>query len=251
MSLYNRLLKMITLIGTGHVFDLSSALTEIFDEKLPEVICVELDRQRFSALMVKNTNPEEYKNASKNAPLIYKMLARFQNSMAKEYGVNAGDEMLTAVKYAQSHQIPLEFIDMNAQKVFTNMLRSMSLSEKFKLLLSGVGGLFVSKKKVENELKKIEGEFDSYIEQIAKKFPTIKRTLIDERNNHMAKKLVKLTEEKQKIIACVGNGHISGISKLLDQENIEYKIIRLSELRSMGVESDTATASFSMEYNEP
>jgi pheromone shutdown protein TraB len=34
---------MITLIGTGHVFDLSSALTEIFDEKLPEVICVELE----------------------------------------------------------------------------------------------------------------------------------------------------------------------------------------------------------------
>ena len=159
--------------------------------------------------------------------------------------------MFTAVKYAQSHQIPLEFIDMNAQKLFSNMLKSMSLSEKFKLILSGVVGLFVSKKKVEIELKKIESEFDGYIEQIAKKFPTIKRTLIDERNNHMAKKLVKLTEEKQKIIACVGDGHISGMSKLLDEENIEYITIRLSELRSIGVESDTATASFSMEYNEP
>jgi len=241
---------MITLIGTGHIFDLSSALTEIFDEKIPEIICVELDRQRFSALMIKSTNPEEYKNSIKNAPLIYKMLARFQNNMAKEYGVNAGDEMLTAIKYAQSHQIPLEFIDMNAQKLFSNMLQSMSLSEKFKFLLSGVGGLFVSKKKVERELKKIEKETESYIEQIAKNFPTIKRTLIDERNSHMAKKLVRLNEEKEKIIACVGDGHICGISKLLDQENIEYMTIRLSELRNMKIKSNTSMASFSMEYNE-
>ncbi len=241
---------MITLIGTGHIFDLSSALIEIFDENLPETICVELDRQRFNALMMKNTNPEEYKNASKNAPIIYKMLARFQNNMAKEYGVNAGDEMLTAVKYAQSHQIPLEFIDMNAQKLFSNMLRAMSLSEKFKFLLSGIGGLFVSKKNVEIELKKIERETESYIEQISKNFPTIKRILIDERNSHMAKKLMKLNEEKQKIIACVGDGHICGISKLLDQENIEYTTIRLSELRNMKIKTNSSTASFSMEYNE-
>ena len=242
---------MITLIGTGHVFDLSAAITEIFDEKLPDAICVELDRQRYNALIIKNTNTKEYNKSRKNVPFIYKILARFQDNMAKEYGVNAGDEMLTAIKYAQLHQLPLEFLDMNAQKLFSNMLKSMSLSEKFKLLLSGVGGLFVSKKRVESELKKIENEFDTYIEQIANKFPTIKRTLIDERNEHMAKKLVKLNEEKQKIVACVGDGHISGISKLLDQKNINYEIIRLRELRNRIVESDVSSASFTMEYKEP
>jgi len=251
MLLCNWLLKMITLIGTGHVFDLSSALTEIFDRKLPDTICVELDRQRFSALMMKNTNPEGYRNARRNVPFIYRILARFQDSLAKEYGVNAGDEMLTAVKYAQSYQIPLEFIDMNAQRLFSNMLRSMSLSEKFKLLLSGFGGLFISKKKVESELKKIENDFDSYVEQIAIKFPTIKRTLIDERNSYMTEKLVKLSEGKQNIIACVGDGHISGISKLLERKNIEYETIRLGELRNMKGKFDTETASFSMEYNNP
>ena len=242
---------MITLIGTGHIFDLSTALTEIFDEKLPDTICVELDIQRYNALIIKNTNPKEYMKARKNIPFIYKILARFQDNMAKEYGVNAGDEMLTAVRYAQSHQIPLEFLDMNAQKLFSNMLKSMSISEKFKLLLSGFGGFFVSKKRVESELKKIENEFDKYIEQIAEKLPTIKRTLIDERNEYMAKNLVKLTDEKQKIVACIGDGHSSGISKLLDQKDIEYEIIRLSELRSRIVESDATSASFTMEYKEP
>jgi pheromone shutdown protein TraB len=241
---------MITLIGTGHVFDLSSAIIDIFDEKIPDVICVELDRQRYNALMIKNTDYERYKNTRKNVPLIYKILARFQDNMAKEYGVNAGDEMLTAIKYAQSHQIPLEFIDMNAQKLFSNMLKSMSISEKLRLLLSGIGGLFVSKKKVESELKKIENEFDDYIEKISEKFPTIKRVLIDERNSYMTKKLISLSEEKNNIFACIGDGHINGISKLLIQENINFDVIRLKELRNRKVESDSSTASFTIEYDK-
>ena len=75
--------NMITLIGTGHVFNLSSALIDIFDEKNPNVICVELDQQRLNALLLKKTDPERYKEASKNNPFIYKILARFQDNMAK------------------------------------------------------------------------------------------------------------------------------------------------------------------------
>ena len=252
MALQNWLLKMIMLIGTGHVFDISTALTEIFDERQPDVICVELDGQRYNALIMKHTSPESYKNAKKNVPIIYKLLARFQDNMAKKYGVNAGDEMLTAIKYAQSHQIPLKLIDMNAQSLFTKMLRSMPISEKFRLFLSGFGGIFVSKKKVENEIKKIEGKFDTYIEQIGSSFPTIKRTLIDERNTHMAKKLTQLTENHHNIVACIGDGHIPGISKLLNSDNIEYDTIRLSKLRERKTdEFGTESAHFTTEYKAP
>ncbi len=99
---------MITLIGTGHVFDLSSALTEIFDEKQPDVICEELDKQRYNAIMMKKSNPKAYEDAKKNLPFIYRMLAKFQESMASEYGVNAGDEMLAAINYAfEKSQLPV------------------------------------------------------------------------------------------------------------------------------------------------
>ena len=69
---------MITLIGTGHVFDLSSALLAVFDEKKPDVICVELDRRRYNALLMKRNHPESYKHAEKKLPVVYKLLARFQ-----------------------------------------------------------------------------------------------------------------------------------------------------------------------------
>ena len=242
---------MITLIGTGHVFSLSTGILKIFDEKNPDVICVELDKQRYSALMMKQTDPEKYHQMSKNSPIIYKMLARFQDNMANEYGVVAGDEMLTAIKYAQGHQLPLAFIDMNAQVMFSKMLKSMSFSEKFKLFLTGVSGFFISKKRVEKELAKYEKNLDSYLHEIGNKFPTIKRVLIDERNTYMVQQLVKANEQHEKVVALVGDGHIIGLSELLNEKEAKFETIRLSDLQKMqNVESDSSTASFSLEYKD-
>ena len=237
---------MITLIGTGHVFNLKDALIDIFDEKNPSVICVELDRQRLNSLILKKTNPEKYEDAAKKNPFIYRILARFQDNMAKEYGVKAGDEMLTAINYARSHEKQLELIDTNAQKLFSKMLKSMTISEKLKLLISGFSGLFIRKERVEKELKKIENEFDKYLEEIGERFPTIKKILIDERNENMAKKIMDLIEKHEIIIACVGDGHINGISKIFDENKIQYETIRLNELRNWDIKSDSA--SFTVNY---
>jgi pheromone shutdown-related protein TraB len=242
---------MITLIGTGHVFNLSQPLLNIFDEKQPDILCIELDKQRYNAMMLKQTNPEAYKNQEKNLPIIYKILAKFQDNMAKEYGVTAGQEMLTTINYAQSHQLPLAFIDMNAQRLFTKMLRSMSFSEKFKLMFSGFAGFFISKKRVEKELDKIEDDFDKYIEEIGKKFPTIKRVLVDERNQHMAQQLATANEKYERVIAVVGDGHIPGLSESLKKKEIDFETIRLSEIRKHEPsEFESSSASFSTEFKE-
>jgi pheromone shutdown protein TraB len=128
------------------------------------------------------------------------------------------------------------------------MLKSMSLSEKFKLLFSGFGGFFVSKKRVESELQKIEKDFDQIIDKIGKKFPTIKRVLIDERNMYMVQQLVSADKQYGKVIAVVGDGHIPGLSTLLNDQNIDFETIRLNELRSFDASKvDTTTASFSIE----
>jgi len=239
---------MIILIGTGHVFDLTSSINSVLDEKNPDLVCVELDSQRFNAIMIKRSRPEAFKESRKNLPFIYKLLARFQDNMANEYGVNAGDEMLAAINYAQSRQIPIELIDMNAQKLFTKMWRTMPLFEKLRLLLSGFGGLFVSKKRVEDELKKFQNDFDTYIEKIGENFPTIKKTLIDQRNEYMVKKLEQLNNDYKTIAACMGDGHIPGISRLLESKKIEFVTIRLAELRGIK-NTDPTTGRFSINYN--
>jgi pheromone shutdown protein TraB len=243
---------MITLIGTGHVFNLSQALLDIFNEKQPDILCVELDKQRYNALMLKQKDPDAYKEASKNQPIIYKMLSRFQEGMAKEYGVTAGQEMITTIEFAQSNHLPLAFIDMNAQHLFKRMLQKMSFFEKIKLAISGVGGLFISKKRVEKEIDKLEDNLDVYINEIGERFPTIKRVLIDDRNLYMVTQLQTASEKYDKVIAVVGDGHIPGISKLLTKKEIDFETIRLSELRNKSkIEKDTSTASFSIEIQSP
>jgi pheromone shutdown protein TraB len=240
---------MIILIGTGHVFNLSLQLLDIFDEKQPDVICVELDKQRYNALLAKKADPEAYKQYERKVPFIYKLLSKFQDGMASEYGVVAGQEMLTAIGFAKNKQLPVAFIDMNAQKLFKKMLRKMSFTEKIKLILSGLGGFFVSKKRVETELKKIENNFDTYIERIGERFPTIKEVLVDERNHFMAQQLTQANEQYTKIVAIVGDGHIPGLSKLLEKKDIDFETIRLSQLRNKeSSKTDSSSASFSTEF---
>lgn len=241
---------MITLIGTGHVFNLSAALLATFDEKQPQVIGVELDPQRYQAIILRNTDPASYQNARKNLPLIYRLLAQFQESMAEQYGVNAGDEMLSAVTYAHSHQLPVAFIDTNAQSLFTTMWKTMPFFEKLRLLFSGFTGLFVSKKRVEQELKNYQQNFDVYLEEIGKKFPTIKKTLIDDRNTHMLSRLIELHGQYERIVACVGDGHVPGISQMLQQKQIPFETIRLQQLQSyQPPQTDGTSAHFSIDYH--
>lgn len=242
---------MITIIGTGHVFDLKQQILQIFDQKQPDLLCVELDKQRYNGLMLREKDPERYKEMRKNVPIIYKILGKFQENMADEYGVQAGDEMLTTIKYGQTQQIPVSFIDMNVQKLFTKMLKQMTIKEKLLLMLSGFGGFFVSKKRVEKDLEKFEKNFDEYIEQIGEKFPTIKRVLIDERNEFMANNLIKANEQYEKIIALVGDGHITGIMEILKDKNVDFEVIRLSQIRNkINTEMDGSSASFSLEYKD-
>jgi pheromone shutdown protein TraB len=241
---------MITLIGTGHIFDLSAALLSIFDEKEPEIIGVELDPQRYQAILLRNTDPTSYQAAKKNLPLIYRMLAQFQESMAESYGVNAGDEMLSAINYAQSRVLPVAFIDTNAQQLFTNMWNTMPFFEKLRLMFSGVAGLFVSKKRVEEELKHYQQHYESYLEEMGKKFPTIKKTLIDDRNEFMAQRLVELNDKHQRIIVCIGDGHVPGISRILEEKKIPFEIIRLQQLQNWKTPpTDGSTGHFSIKYD--
>lgn len=242
---------MITLIGTGHVFDLSAALLNIFEEKEPEIIGVELDPQRYQAILLRNTDSTTYHAAKKNLPIVYRMLAQFQESLAESYGVSAGDEMLTAIQYAQSHQLPVAFIDTNAQQLFIRMWNTMPFFEKFKLLFSSITGFFVSKKRIEQEMKNYQQNFDSYIQEIGKKFPTIKHTLIDERNEHMVLKLITLHEKHQRIVACVGDGHVPGISVQLQEKKIPFETLRLTDLQNYKKsESDGSSARFSIKYKQ-
>jgi len=231
------------------VFNLTEPLHQVFDSEHPDLICVELDQQRYQALVMRQQEQAQVKKPVRNVPLIYRVLARFQESMADQYGVIPGNEMLAAITYAQNHQLPVELIDMNAQHLFTTMWKSMTLRERFRLFLTGFRGLFIGKQRVEEELKNYQADVTGYLDEIGKIFPTIKHTLIDRRNEHMVKRLQILQQKYETVAACVGDGHLPGMEELLEQYKIDYKSIHLDELQKKHSEPSVSSAGFSITVN--
>jgi len=215
---------MITLLGIGHVFQLRDTVQGVINDKLPGLVCVELDEVRYKVIRSKQKGgvPPSF---------AYYMLARFEEKMADMYGSSVGDEMIAAVDAAQDLQIPVAFIDMDGQKMFRKMMKEMTIKERVWLFLASLGSLFVSKKRVEKELKEFEDNTEAYMDELEKKFPSIKRVLIDERDEHMASKLAAFNTKVTDIVAVVGDGHVPGISDRLAYLDLEHEVIRLSELR--------------------
>ncbi len=241
---------MITLIGTGHVFDLRDQIIQILNEKIPDIICVELDERRYTALLHRNDEPKHAASSRNNASFLYRLLGRFQESIASQYGVQAGDEMLTSIQFAHNHQIPIAFIDVPADRMFSRMLKEMSATEKLRLIISAFGSILVSKKQVDKEIDKIEMNLEKYLNQVGDKFPTIKRVLIDERNQHMVQQLIKAQENYENVIAIVGDGHIPGLESLLEENNHLCETIRLKQIRTKkNITPDSSQASFTVYHS--
>jgi pheromone shutdown protein TraB len=203
---------------------------ELIVTRQPSLVCVELDKARYYALLSREPRGE-------NAPLVYTLLAKFQENIADKYEVKVGEEMLAAVDSAKKIGASLAFIDIQADQAFQDIWKKMSFQEKIKLLVGAAGGLFVRKKRIEKELKSFEQNSEQYMKAFGDQFPTVKKELVDNRDLYMAKQIRELSKRFSSIIAVIGDGHIHGITRELEDLNPE--VIRLRELREMKVKPKT------------
>ncbi|QLH74792.1 MAG: TraB/GumN family protein [Methanomassiliicoccales archaeon] len=230
---------MITLVGVGHVFDIERQVRALIRRQRPSAVGVELDKARYEAL----TDPK----GRRSAPLPYLLLALTQKRIARQYERSVGSEMLAAVNEACYTGAQVIFIDVDAAMMFRKLWEEMPFKEKVLLLMSGLTGLIVSRKKVESELKKFEENEAGYLELLAKEFPTLKKVLIDDRNLVMAKRIALAEQRFGNVMAVIGDGHVEGVQKILAREDIS--VIRLRELREMKVEDETSEERGNCEVN--
>ncbi|XP_057451109.1 uncharacterized protein LOC130743016 isoform X2 [Lotus japonicus] len=64
---------------------------------------------------------------------------------------------------------------------------------------------------------KSNGLFDRRVQFISKEFPTVTEILMDERDQYMSSKLLKIASESRSVVAVVGRGHLEGIKKYWKQ----------------------------------
>jgi len=239
---------MIVLIGVGHVFDIGDAVKSIVIDARPSAVCLELDDGRLTGLLTRQTGSGQSR--------AYRSLGDFQSKIANSYGTTVGSEMLAAYNAAGLIGAKVYCIDMNASEFFDSAFKSMSLKEKAYLLLNSIAARFARKKKIKNELRHYQVNDAEYIEEFGRRFPSLKKVLIDDRNRHMADGIRKIAEGSMDVVAVIGDGHIEGIRTLI--ADLQVKVIRLKELRGMqkstatsgdtGGQSGNGQVSFSFEY---
>lgn len=246
------------LVGAGHVFRLEAPITDLIQRERPDVVALELDPGRYQALLQRAAGHYDSKEAEKNLPRTYRRLARFQEDIAQGMGTEVGSEMLAAARAAQSIGGKVALIDRNAEESVRRLLSEMAFTEKVKLLFSGIFARFRFRKSsgVESEIARYQAAPGNYLDELGASYPTLKRVLLDERNEHMAKRLRALLTQYPSIVAVVGDGHVQGLSTLL--ADLRPRIVRLQELRDwksavqwkLGEKGDAVTFSFDQKAPE-
>lgn len=219
----------ITIIGTSHIAKQSiNEIKTAFEENPPEIVALELDLPRASALMQKQKRSVPLKEILKmgiKGYLFAKVGQHLQQKLGKMVGVDPGSEMVTALKLARQKDLQVFFIDQPIATTLKNLSKELTWKEKGRFVIEFFKGVFSPDKQMKKmgldqfDLRKVpEKELMlKMMKEIKQSYPSIYKTLIEDRNKYMVKQLVKILRENpdKKILVVVGAGHKEGMENLL------------------------------------
>jgi len=226
--------KDIYLLGTAHVSTESvQEVGEAIDEVKPDVVAVELCPQRYDALVnEKRWNNLEITDVIESGRiylfLAQILLSNFQRKVGEDLDIKPGAEMLEAVNAAREKNVPVELVDRDIQVTLKRAADQLSLTEKLRLGYGFLENIFESQeldRQMVEDLKE-KDMLTEIIQEMGETVPSLKRTLVDERDEYIAGKIHSLNADT--VLAVVGAGHIEGIKKQLASMegdiNINYSL---------------------------
>ncbi len=217
--------KDIFLIGTAHVSKTSvETVKKFIEEENPDSVCVELCSSRFQSI----TNPDKWKEMDiitiikqKKALLLLVnlILSAFQKRLARQLGINPGQEMIQAIQSAKENNIKLILADRDIQITFTRIWKKLNFFGKLRLFFMLLLSMFNKEDISEEEIEKLKSEdiLTAALQDLATSFPRLKNTLIDERDQYLAEKIKN--SPGKKIVAIIGAGHVHGIKQEIFKEH--------------------------------
>ena len=214
--------KNLVLIGTSHISPESvKEVKKIIDEIKPTYVAVELDKGRLLGLMGKKEKlkiKDMFKLGIKET-LFIMFGSWLEKKLGKMVGTKPGDEMKVAVREAAKIKAKILLIDQEINITVKRLFKYLTFKEKIRFVGDIVKWLLGFGEKMSIDLRKVpESELiEKLILQVKERYPNIYKVLITERNEIMAKRLVKFMEKNpsEKIVAVVGAGHESGMSEII------------------------------------
>ncbi|KHE68439.1 TraB domain-containing protein, partial [Halobacillus sp. BBL2006] len=217
--------KELILIGTAHVSKQSAEqVKQVIEDEQPDSVCVELDEQRYQSIKDgdrwKNTDIFEVIKQKKASLLLMNLaISSFQKRMAKQFGIQPGQEMIQGIESAEQTGAKLVLADRNIQTTFARIWGNIGFTGKSKLLLSIVYSIFSNESISEEELEKMKSQdmLDGMLKDLTENFPTLKKPLIDERDQYLAQKIK--TAPGNKVVAVLGAAHVPGIKEAVHKNH--------------------------------
>jgi len=204
------------ILGTAHVYEKSVIeVREAIREEKPDVVALELDPARLDALLHnderKPTLREMKDFGFKNAFLLL-FMSYLQKKISSDTGIVAGREMIEAAIAARSLGIPVALIDRDLRITIQKLLEKVGFKEKVMIFKDAI---FPDKEYTVDYIYENPVEL---INEIKGRYPFIYEVLVDERDRFMAENLKRI--QKEKVLAIVGAGHVSGIKRYLGEVNV-------------------------------
>ena len=194
----------------------------------PGVVALELDRERWAALRAP-IRP-------RRGPLLLRLLASLQERLGEMLGAPPGSDMLAAGRTAQRLGARVALVDLPIGPTLQRAWQALGWHERLALarelapLLVGADLLTTRPATADNPIA--TGDFSRELAEFARRFPSLQRELIDRRDRHMARRLVALLRDGQRVAAVVGEGHLAGLARRLDRGSPQ--VVPLSRLLELG-----------------
>jgi len=209
---------MIIIIGIDHTEKLENQLKKIIYDFKPNAACVELDEMSLKKITNQLTE-EEIRSYFSSMPRIFKLLSSIKDKSQKASSVNRMWDTKFLYKIYKDLNFEIIPIDNDKKKMYWEIEENISFFERFRIFINVIKQLIFPVDKME----KTEG--------YEKRFPTLKKYLIDKRNEYMAEEIRKNAKVFKNMLILVGNNHLNGLKDLLVEE--EIKIINLETLRKI------------------
>lgn len=215
--------KEVIIVGTAHVSRKSAeTVKEVIEAEKPDTVAIELCESRFAAMM----NPESFRNMNivqvireNRVYLLFShlLLASFQKRIADKLGIQAGQEMITAVAAAREIDAQLVPVDREIRTTLSRAWRTLGLWARFKLLGQMIFAFAEADDITEEEVEALKEKdaLEMVLTELGEMQPGLRKVLIDERDLYLAEKI--RTAPGDKVVAVVGAGHVPGIKRTWEE----------------------------------
>jgi phosphoribosylamine--glycine ligase len=232
--------KRILLIGTAHVSHNSvEEVKNVIEFVRPDTVAVELCDSRYQTIENKATWEnmdivKVIKTKQTTLLLVNLILSAYQKRMAKQLGIQAGQEMIQGIESAKEIGANLVLADRRIDITFKRILGNLTAWDKIKFMFQLIISVFIDEEITAADVERLKSEdmLDSALNELSTAMPSLKVPLVDERDTYLAQKIREAPGET--IVAVLGAAHLPGVLQQIKVDNDLEQLVALPPKKKTG-----------------